>query len=141
MRFAAGFALMMGLLSAAPAWSADAPAAEAASGVAAASRPVYVGDAGAAPVQVVYAWLADRIADEHGLFDYQKLDIRQTGKGEDIRQVEMVVQMDGLLDDSVKTQRYQLRLDFVGAQWQIVSARQDWTCRRGGKGWTQRPCK
>lgn len=138
MRHAAGIAAFLCLLVS-PLWAADAPAAATASSVA--SRPLYVGEAGAVPVQVVSAWLGERIGNENGLFEYQKLDIKQSGHGEEIRQVDITVLLDGLLDDAVKSQRYQLRLEYAGTQWQIVSARQDWTCRRGGKGWTQRPCK
>ncbi|WP_028454802.1 hypothetical protein [Chitinilyticum litopenaei] len=130
-------ALLLGLL--APAWAADEVAS--APAAAAPARPIFIGQPGDAPVQVAFAWLADRVADEHGLFEYQKLDIRQGGKGEVVSSVDLALVMDGLLDDAVKSQRYQLKLSFVDNRWQIDAARQDWTCRRGGKAWTQRPCK
>lgn len=134
MRALAGLTLVMAMLS-------PLAQAETASAPAQAAKPIFVGKPGEAPVPVVYRWLSDRIADENGLFGYPKLVLTQTGKGEDIRSVDVTVVMDGLPDDAVKTQRYQLKLDFVAEAWQIAAARQDWQCRRAGKGWTQRPCQ
>ncbi|BCL75724.1 hypothetical protein JHS3_14600 [Jeongeupia sp. HS-3] len=102
---------------------------------------IYSGKPGRAPVEVVFDYLKDRIADEHGLSEYRTLSITQQGKGGEIPDhVSLSVQMKGLLDDAVAAQRYTFTLSFDGV-WKIDTAHQDWQCRRGGKkGWTQRPC-
>ncbi|TJZ73793.1 hypothetical protein [Chitiniphilus eburneus] len=104
---------------------------------------IHRGEPGQTPVEVAYRYLKDRIADEYGVAEYRDLRIGQQSKGEDFKHVALAVQMSGLADDSVATQRFQFKLAFDDASsaWVIDSARQDWQCRRGGKGWTQRPCK
>ncbi|AOX99787.1 hypothetical protein [Jeongeupia sp. USM3] len=114
------------------AFAADAPAKAAA--------PIYTGKPGHAPVEVVFDYLKDRIADEYGLSEYRNLTIVQQGKGGEIPDhVSLKVEMQGLLDDAVATQRYAFALRFDDV-WKIDAVRQDWLCRRGQKGWTQRPC-
>ncbi|KAF0812550.1 hypothetical protein IGB42_02839 [Andreprevotia sp. IGB-42] len=136
MRAIAAVLLLIALMPFAVADDAAPAAADAA-----AAPVIFKGTRGLAPVQVVYDYLKDRIADEHGLADYQSLAIRQQAKGEAGEQVQMEVVLAGLKDDAVASQRYQLGLVLADSGWDINSARQDWKCRRGGKGWTTKPCK
>ncbi|WP_035053264.1 hypothetical protein [Andreprevotia chitinilytica] len=106
------------------------------------SKPaIYKGERGLAPVPVVYDYLKDRIADERGFGDYKSLTINQVATSDDGEHVRVEVVMNGLQDDSVASQRYQLGMSVGDNGWEIDSARQDWKCKRGGKGWTQWPCK
>ncbi|SMC16964.1 hypothetical protein SAMN02745857_00295 [Andreprevotia lacus DSM 23236] len=124
-------ALVVALLTAGAALAEDA-----------APAPVlFRGERGLAPVPVVYDYLKDRIADEVGLSDYQTLSIKQLRKGEDREHVQVEVVMAGLTDDAIASQRYLLALHVEESGWVIDSAKQDWKCRRGGKGWTNKPCK
>ncbi|MGL4996337.1 MAG: hypothetical protein ACRC6G_09245 [Deefgea sp.] len=110
-----------------------------------ARKPLFTGQLGAAPVQVVYEYLGNRLTNELGIGEYQRLAIQQTLAGpENFKKVNIELQMQGLMGDSVRTQRFQLGLSFddTTSAWLIDSAKQDWQCRRGNsKGWTQKPCK
>ena len=115
------------------AWAQEAP------------KPLFIGQVGSAPVQVMYEYLQNRFSNELGIGEYQQLIIKQTAAGpENFKQVKIETQMQGLMDDSVRTQRFQLAMHFDDATsvWVLDSVRQDWQCRRANsKGWTQRPCK
>ena len=102
---------------------------------------IFRGERGLAPVQVVYDYLKDRIADENGLGDYRTLDIKQQAAGDNGEQIKVEVVIGGLHDDSVASQRYRIGLHLDDTGWIIDHADQDWKCRRGGKGWVTRPCK
>ncbi|GAA5785908.1 hypothetical protein GCM10007860_30720 [Chitiniphilus shinanonensis] len=123
--------------------AADEAAVAEATAILAPTPVIHRGEPGQTPVEVAYRYLKDRVADEYGVADYRELRIAQQSKGEDFKHVGLEVQMKGLTDDSVATQRFQFKLAFDDAAhaWVIDHARQDWQCRRGGKGWTQRPCK
>ncbi|MBM5570203.1 MULTISPECIES: hypothetical protein [Deefgea] len=108
-------------------------------------KPIFTGQVGSAPVQVMYEYLQNRISNELGIGEYQQLVIKQTAAGpENFKQVQIETQLQGLLDDSVRTQRFQLSMSFNDATsvWLIDSVKQDWQCRRGNsRAWTQKPCK
>ena len=120
-------------------------AALSAPALAEATPVIYTGKLGMAPVQVVYDYLKERVADEYGVGEYRELSIKQrAASGEQFGQVAIELQQQGLLDDATKTQRYQLSLSLNEASklWQIDGVKQDWQCRRGAsKAWTQKPCK
>ncbi|WP_156128967.1 MULTISPECIES: hypothetical protein [Chitinibacter] len=103
------------------------------------------GKQGQAPVQVVYDYLLDRVANEYGIGEYQRLNIQQQSpSAEEFNQVNLTLTKEGLLDDSVATQRYRFVLNFEpqAGVWLINSVTQDWQCRRGNKkAWTQKPCR
>ncbi len=111
----------------------------------AASPVIYTGKVGSAPVQVAFDYLKDRVANEYGIGEYRELLIQQkSASAENTKKVSLALQMQGLLDDSVKAQRYQFTLNFNDELnvWLIDSVKQDWQCRRGAsKGWTQKPCQ
>lgn len=108
-------------------------------------KPIFQGQPGAAPVQVMYQYLQNRITNEHGLGEYQQLVIKQTSAGpENFKQVKIELQLQGLMDDSVRNQRFQLgmSLNEATSSWTIDSVKQDWQCRRGNsRAWTQKPCQ
>ncbi|WP_027469391.1 hypothetical protein [Deefgea rivuli] len=108
-------------------------------------KQLYTGQLGQAPVQVMFDYLKNRIADEYGIGEYRELVIKQRAAGpENFKKVSIEAQMQGLLDDSIKTQRFQLGMSFneETSVWLIDTVKQDWQCRRGAsKGWTQKPCK
>ncbi|QLI80163.1 hypothetical protein HZU75_00650 [Chitinibacter fontanus] len=103
------------------------------------------GKVGQAPVQLVYDYLADRIANEYGVSEFQNLQITQKSAGaEDFSNVSLEVLQTGLLDDAIAAQRYRFKLNVneESRVWQIKSVSQEWQCRRGNKkAWTQKPCK
>lgn len=106
------------------------------------ARPViHRGEIGQTPVEAAFRYLKDRIADERGIANYQQLRIAQQSKGEDVQHVKLEIETRGLLDDAIAAQRFKFALSFEGEVWVVDSASQDWQCRRGGKGWTQKPCK
>lgn len=114
----------------------------------ASSKPEVIiakGKVGQAPVQLVYDYLADRIANEYGVSEFQHLQITQkSASAEDFSKVSLEVVQTGLLDDAIAAQRYRFTLDVNEQQqvWQIKSVSQEWQCRRGNKkAWTQKPCK
>ncbi|AZN35938.1 hypothetical protein [Iodobacter ciconiae] len=102
---------------------------------------LYQGDAGQHPVQVALAYLKDKISNSAGQFEYQRLDIRQRSQGEDFSRTQVSVEMRGLMDDSVDSQRYRLKMAFVDTAWVIVEQQQDHSCRRGVKGYTKQLCR
>ena len=108
-------------------------------------KPLYTGQLGQAPVQVMFDYLKNRIADEYGIGEYRELVIKQRAAGpENFKKVSIEAQMQGVLDDSIKTQRFQLGMSFneETSVWLIDTVKQDWQCRRGAsKSWTQKPCK
>lgn len=108
-------------------------------------KPLYTGQLGQAPVQVMFEYLKNRIADEFGIGEYRELVIKQSAAGpENFKKVSIEAQMQGVLDDSIRTQRFKLGMSFneETSVWLIDTVKQDWQCRRGtSKGWTQKPCK
>ncbi|KPC53859.1 hypothetical protein [Amantichitinum ursilacus] len=115
-----------------------APSPATASVAAALTRPVYIGREGEHPVQVALGFLNEHVSDEHGLFEYQRLQITQLAYSKDLQHVSVTVLLQGLRNTPRSAERYELQQAFVGKTWQITHARQDWKCQRGG--WTQRPC-
>ncbi|WP_255989890.1 hypothetical protein [Chitinolyticbacter albus] len=110
--------------------------------VASKPRPViHRGEIGQTPVEVAFRYLKDHVADERGIASYQQLAIQQQAKGDDFQHVKLDVEMKGLKDDAMASQRFKFTLSFEGKAWVVDSVSQDWKCRRGGKGWTQKPCK
>ncbi|NHQ88128.1 hypothetical protein HA050_18640 [Iodobacter sp. HSC-16F04] len=108
---------------------------------AAAPGVVYRGEAGQHPVQVALAYLQDKVSNSDGQFEYQRLDIQQRSQGEDFSHAQVSVEIKGLMDDSVASERYRLKMVFVDAAWVITEQQQDHTCRRGAKGYTKQLCR
>lgn len=106
-----------------------------------AATPVYVGEAGLHPVQVAMAYLKDKVSNPAGQFEYQRLDIKQRSAGEDFSHTRISVEIKGLMDDSVASERYRLSMSLVDEAWVIHSEQQDHTCRRGPAGYTQKLCR
>ncbi|MBM3115295.1 hypothetical protein [Jeongeupia naejangsanensis] len=130
----------MRLLACAVALGLSSVAFADASAPARSTLPIHSGKVGQAPVEVVFDYLKERIADERGLGEYRTLSIEQQGKGGEVPdQVSLRVEMKGLLDDAVAAQRYRLTMHFDEV-WQIEHVQHSWQCRRGKPGWTQRPC-
>ncbi|MEN9656950.1 MAG: hypothetical protein RL571_415 [Pseudomonadota bacterium] len=101
---------------------------------------VYKGAAGQPPVQVALAYLKDKISDPAGQFEYQGLDIKQRSQGEDFSHAKLSVEIKGLMDDSVASERYRFKMAFVDSAWVITAEQKDHRCRRGIKGYTQKLC-
>ncbi|MGL4605667.1 MAG: hypothetical protein ACRCU9_16130 [Iodobacter sp.] len=51
------------------------------------------------------------------------------------------MEIKGLMDDSVASERYRLSMSLVDEAWVIHSEQQDHTCRRGPAGYTQKLCR
>ena len=69
-----------------------------------------------------------------GRFEGQTQYIVQVNEGADSpRSVRLTIIRDGLLDDSMKSARWEISLQrSTGANWGIVGARLSWRCWRGG---------
>ncbi|WP_293938225.1 hypothetical protein [Iodobacter sp.] len=101
---------------------------------------VYQGAAGQPPVQVALAYLKDKISNPAGQFEYQGLDIKQRSQGEDFSRTQLSVEIKGLMDDSVASERYRFKMGVVDSVWVITAEQKDHRCRRGVKGYTQKLC-
>lgn len=105
-------------------------------------RLPYVGQKGQLPVEVAVQFLKKRLEGEAGQVDYQTLTLVQRSAQQEISdQVNITVMKDGLLDDSVQGNRWQLQLHLNSkGRWQINTVKEDFSCRRGRKGWAKTPC-
>lgn len=103
-------------------------------------RLPYVGGPGQLPVEVVTAFVKNRLGED-GRFEYRTLTISQQSEPEAFDHAEVAVIREGLLDDSVKgvRQRLSLHLNPQGL-WQIDRIREDFSCWRGRRGWGVKPC-
>ncbi|MDW5418210.1 hypothetical protein R6242_16720 [Iodobacter sp. CM08] len=106
----------------------------------AAPAVVYKGEVGQPPVQVALAYLKDKISNSSGQFEYQGLDIKQRSQGEDFSHTQLSVEIKGLMDDSVASERYRFKMAIVDSVWVITAEQKDQRCRRGIKGYTQKLC-
>ena len=104
------------------------------------SGPLYTGQPGELPVQVVLAYLAPDMGRD-GQFEYARLRISQRSQPESFDRVSVSIQQDGLLDDSVRARRWSL-LRFRGAdsRWYITRQLAEQRCYRGPQGWQRQPC-
>lgn len=112
----------------------------------AASDVIYTGQPMKTPLEVAYAYLKDRIADENGLAqDYRNLAISQQGAGEEnLFQVKLSISKEDLYGDPRLNQRYRFEMNFSEEKraWEVISVTEEWQCRKAkSKAWVQRPCK
>ncbi|MDF0606051.1 hypothetical protein HZU77_010365 [Neisseriaceae bacterium TC5R-5] len=99
----------------------------------------FVGQAGELPLEVVMRFAKPRLGQD-GKFAYQTLRVLQHSQPEAFDRANISLSYEGLMDDSIKGVRLQLRLSRDGSVWTINSVREDFSCRRGRNGWSVKPC-
>jgi hypothetical protein len=103
------------------------------------ARLPFVGKPGELPLEVALRFAKNRLGED-GRFEYAALKAIQTSKPEAFDQASITLIREGLMDDSVKGVRQRFELSREENVWTLRAVKEDFSCRRGRKGWGLQPC-
>lgn len=105
------------------------------------ARLPYRGEAGQLPLAVVMDFLGPRLGAD-GRFEYRTLKVEQQSRPEAFDYARITVVREGLLDDSVRGNRWRFDVNLgQDGRWRIDRVQEDFSCWRSHAGWQIKPCR
>ena len=102
-------------------------------------RLPFIGAEGEFPAELVLRFAKNRLGSD-GRFEYRVLQLQQHSQPEAFERASISLIRSGLQDDSLKGVRQRFTLIYSENRWRITRVQEDFSCQRGIKGWTRKPC-
>ncbi|POZ61274.1 hypothetical protein C2I19_14465 [Chromobacterium alticapitis] len=103
------------------------------------ARLPFAGQPGELPLEVALRFAKNRLGED-GRFEYATLKVVQTSRPEAFDRAGITLIREGMMDDSVKGVRQRFALSREENVWTLRAVKEDFSCRRGRKGWGLKPC-